>query len=228
MVFYVYNAGIRTAVGEQRSVTLEDGTRVALNTDTQLIVRYDIHRRSVSLKRGEAFFEVTKDAARPFVVSAQGQTVTAVGTAFIVKNLAETLAVTLVEGKVTVAPQPGTSTAPSEHDVQTLTPGEQLVLQRNDEPKVSRPEVEKVTAWRRGRVEMDHTPLHAAAEEMNRYSSTKVRVDSPEAQVIPVTGSWRSGDVASFAETLARACNLKIERRDESLLLIGVPSANCR
>lgn len=108
-----------TAVGEQRSVLLDDGSRMLLNTDTQLRVAYDEKQRTVEIRGGEALFEVAKNAARPFVVRVAGSEVVAVGTAFSVRLIEgptrdEALTVTLVEGQVNVRPtvggggQPGT------------------------------------------------------------------------------------------------------------------------
>jgi len=224
-VMYLHNAGIRTGVGEQRTVTLEDGTRITLNTDTQLVLHYDEHRRALTLKKGEALFDVAKDSARPFVVTANEREVTALGTVFVVRSSTEFLAVTLLEGKVSVASgERASKTIPA----QMLEPGERLVVAKAAAPKVDRPEVDKVTAWQRGRIEMDHTPLHAASSEMNRYSVVKLTVEQPEAQVIPITGSFRSGDVASFADTLARSCHLQVLRAKDAIVLKGVPSQNCR
>jgi transmembrane sensor len=221
-LLYVRSGGIQTNIGEQRTVTLLDGTRVSLNTDTRLIVQYDKHRRAVALKKGEALFEVARDAQRPFIVVAGGREVTALGTVFVVRNVADILAVTLVEGKISVSKGEGGQAA------QTLEPGQRLVFEKAVAPKIDQPEVEKVMAWRRGRIEMERTPLYSAATEMNRYSTIKLAIERPEAQVLPVTGSFRSGDVMSFADTLARACHLGMVRKKDGITLTGVPSDNCR
>ena len=108
-VLYWRSLGITTELGEQRNLTLSDGTRVALNTATKIRVRYDNAARRVELERGEALFEVAKVPARPFVVIAGGRRVTAVGTSFVVRRDNEEVAVTLLEGKVTVTIPPGTN-----------------------------------------------------------------------------------------------------------------------
>ncbi|MEJ1962448.1 MAG: FecR domain-containing protein [Gammaproteobacteria bacterium] len=78
--FYLRDAGIGTDVGEQRTLTLADGTRIYLNTDTRVVVRYDEHVRRVELKSGEALFEVAHRPDQPFVVVAGDRTITALGT----------------------------------------------------------------------------------------------------------------------------------------------------
>lgn len=99
----------RTRIGEQRTVRLDDGSRVSLNSDTQLKVKFSKKLRQVILSTGEAYFEVTHNSKRPFIVSAGDHNVTAVGTSFLVRLDSNTTAVTLIEGQVTVsnaAPQP--------------------------------------------------------------------------------------------------------------------------
>ena len=102
-------ATYNTSIGEQRLVVLQDGSRVLLNTDTEVRVDLGSTQRTVEVGRGEAFFEVAKDARRPFVVHIAGSEVVAVGTAFSVRyarmaHARDELAVTLVEGQVKVRP----------------------------------------------------------------------------------------------------------------------------
>ncbi|MGE5501698.1 MAG: FecR family protein, partial [Ignavibacteriales bacterium] len=93
-----------THVGEQRTVRLEDGSVLALNTDTKVVVHYTKARRDLRLVRGEAQFDVAKNRARPFIVTAEGEQVRAVGTSFVVRDEGHAVSVTLLEGKVTVTP----------------------------------------------------------------------------------------------------------------------------
>ena len=84
--------------------TLPDGSTVELNAGAEIAVNFTPERRSVRLVRGEAFFSVTKDATRPFVVSASGVEVRAVGTAFAVRCDTEGVGVLVTEGRVAVEP----------------------------------------------------------------------------------------------------------------------------
>src|ERR1700730_8306871 len=102
-IFYLHSDAVVTAVGEQRTLTLEDGTRVYLNTNSRAIVHYDKKLRQVNLEKGEALFEVAKRPDWPFVVTAGDRQVTALGTAFIVRRGGKDFAVTLLEGKGTAS-----------------------------------------------------------------------------------------------------------------------------
>ena len=74
-----------TPVGEQRRITLTDGSRLDLAPDSRVSTRFTLARRDVQLERGQAFFAVAHNAVRPFIVHVNSLTVTAVGTAFDVR-----------------------------------------------------------------------------------------------------------------------------------------------
>lgn len=93
-----------TGVGEQSTVTLDDGSVVELNTRTRLRIRYTAHRRHIELLAGEALFDVAPDKSRPFTVQSQGAQVLAVGTQFDVYRKKIGTVVTVVEGRVEVTP----------------------------------------------------------------------------------------------------------------------------
>ena len=103
----------RTAAGERRTVTLNDGSTVTLDSQSELKVRYTANTRDLALSRGQARFEVAHDVERPFSVVAGGQKVIATGTAFNVDLLGSTVLVTLIEGRVVVLPQTPNGGAPN-------------------------------------------------------------------------------------------------------------------
>ena len=80
-----------------------------------------------------------------------------------------------------------------------------------------------VTAWRSGRVEFDKMPLAQAIEEINRYNTTKLSYERPEAAAIPITGVFRAGSARSFAAAVAAAYNLEVREAGDRLVLAGDP-----
>jgi transmembrane sensor len=207
----------RTNVGEQRLVVLEDGSRMLLNTDTQLRVDFASAQRTVKVRRGEAFFEVAKDPRRPFVVRIAGSEVVAVGTAFSVRYMpaphaADELAVTLVEGQVKVRPasgKAGDALAPAQPVL--MKAGDRLLLDRasrNAASKVvarlDRPDVDRAMAWKRSEAVFDDTSLVDAVAEMNRYNRTPiVLLDGLASANLRVSGLYRTSDSAGFANAVA-------------------------
>jgi transmembrane sensor len=196
-----------TTIGEQRSMQLSDGTHVALNSETQLTIAYETARRVVHLTRGEAFFDVAKDAQRPFIVIAGAHRVTALGTSFVVRFDSVRTAVTLLEGKVAVSGPADDSAAPA--DV-LLNAGQRVVMTPTEPPKVDAPRIEVVTAWRRGEVILDDSPLAEAVAEMNRYDRTVIVIDDAQIEGLLVSGLYHAGDNEGFARTLARMYHLDL------------------
>ncbi len=251
IAFHSRDSGLTTRVGEQRNLTLEDGTRVSLNTASRMHVSYDSRVRRVELDEGEAYFEVAKHPDWPFIVVSGGKQVVARGTAFLVRRDEDSLAVTLVEGKVTVAPAgeavapaptvsesaAGTSRSPSigghsagadEGADITLTPGQRLTFADHERPRLDRPPLERVTAWQRGQVILDHTPLADAAAEMNRYSAVALTIEEPDARRAQVTGIFRVGDSQSFAQAVAETYHLRVVDGGRRIVLRGLPKESGR
>jgi transmembrane sensor len=222
LFFYWRSAGVATAVGEQRLLTLADGTQVMLNTSTRIVVDFGKQRRHVELKNGEALFDVAKSKpSRPFVVSAGGREITALGTSFVVRHDEQRVSITLMDGKVSVASV--TRDPTTDRDARTLSPGERVTFARSAVPKIDRPPLERVTAWRSGHVEFDKVPLADAIVEMNRYSATKLALEHAEAGGIPITGIFRTGASVSFAAAVAAAYRLEVVESAGAIMLAGLP-----
>jgi transmembrane sensor len=226
-VFYLNrdNSAVTTGIGEQRMLTLEDGSRIYLNTDTRLTVHFDKDRRLVRLAEGEALFDVAKNPARPFVVDAGERQVRAVGTEFVVRRDPHELAVTLVEGSVQITDTESRgagSFGPAEERAKTLTAGQRLTFADNKSPTLDQPPLDNVTAWRRGEVVLDKTRLEDAAQEMNRYSGVKLVVDNPVTADIRLSGVFRAGDCARFADAVAETYHLHVSRQRGLIIISGI------
>ena len=223
----------RTNVGEQRLVVLEDGSRMLLNTDTQLRVDFASDQRTVKVARGEAFFEVAKDAARPFVVRVAGTEVVAVGTAFSVRYApaaaaGDQLAVTLVEGQVKVRPEgEGAANALAPQQPVLMQAGERLLLDRPSGPAtpgvvahLDRPNVVRALAWKQNEAVFDDTSLADAVAEMNRYNRTPiVLLDGLGSAGLSVSGLYRTSDSLGFAHAVATLHGLDVHEQGGRLEL---------
>jgi transmembrane sensor len=227
------SADLATEVGEQRLVTLKDGTHVFLNTATRIAVKYDAATRLVELKTGEALFDVAKKPTWPFIVKAGDRQIRALGTSFVVRRDETQTAVTLMEGTVTVTAD---GSAPHEHTVPagsgekpvvpqvfTLKPGQRLTFLAG-QARLDSASRDKAVAWRRGEIIFDDTPLSDAASELNRYSKDKLVVEQPAAQAMRVTGLFQTGDSLSFAHAVAQSYGLTVEERSDQIVLSGSPA----
>lgn len=182
-----------TAVGEQRLVRLADGSRVHINTDSKLRVRLGSGRRDLTLVRGEAFFEVAHDAARPFVVETDRGRVVATGTRFDVDRRDTDTRVTLTEGRVRIYDGPDADTV-----AVILRPGESIRLGLSPRGTPERTDTAIATSWLGGQLVFHQTPLLTAIGEMNRYTERKIRLDAPGLAHAQVDGRFDTGDVESF------------------------------
>ena len=230
----------RTGVGELQSLVLADGSRLSLNTDTQVRVELEAHQRTVSVERGEALFDVAKDAQRPFVVRAAASEVVALGTLFSVRltppgaTSGQSLAVTLIEGQVALRPAGSAAAAAVAPPQQMLLrPGERvrLVASRGGgvpvAPAVDRPRLEQVVAWQRSEAVFDDTALVDAVAEMNRYSRTPIVLAADVAAAgWRVSGQFRAGDNAGFARAVASLHGLALRQTSAQFELSRAPTAN--
>lgn len=191
-----------TRVGEQRLVVLDDGSRVRLNTNSELHVRFRKAERRVILARGEAFFEAAHDASRPFIVEAGGTSVHAIGTKFDVRRDGPAVRVTLLEGRVKVADKHAAASA-------TLTPNEQLVVAGGHVSAPHPTDASEAAAWTSGRLTFRSVALADAIAEVNRYTVHKVVLDGPPALGRqPITGVFDTGDTRTFANSIGLLLDL--------------------
>ncbi|WP_334163928.1 FecR family protein [Phenylobacterium sp.] len=202
-----------TGVGEQRLVVLDDGSRVRLNTDSRVRVRFARDARRVELLRGQAFFEVAHDAARPFTVDAGSAEVRALGTRFDVRRLDGTVQVTLVDGAVRVAPDGARDAAAPA--AWTLAPGQQVTVAPGRPAAPRAADAAGATSWTTGRIVFRETPLAAAVAEVNRYSARKVTLDAPGLAAAPVSGVFDTGDTEAFVAAASSLFGLEADRAAE-------------
>ncbi|MGE5565861.1 MAG: FecR family protein [Parcubacteria group bacterium] len=208
--------------GQRATFTLPDGSKVTLNTDSQLRTRAADGKRLVYLDRGQAFFKVAHDASHPFVVHAAGRTITAIGTAFDVRVEGRKLEVTLVEGKIRVeaptlaptapktkpaeAPEPSLSVQATE-----MTAGSQLVALDPRGWTVRPADTARETSWLAGRLMFENQTLATVADEFSRYSEQKIVFDDPALADERITGTFRSGDVGTFVRALEKYRIARVE-----------------
>jgi transmembrane sensor len=252
--FHAQRGLYTTESAEQRTVTLEDGSRIELNARSRLRVTYSRVLRTVELYDGQALFQVAKDSSRPFLVKSGEATVRAVGTQFDVYRKDDNTTVTVLEGRVAVftkelrqaslepnnatpptgvngsdavprhaLPAASTPHAPSSSAFgsgavagvstsaasnSTLDPsgsaaiflsaGEQVTVKPDAIVSAHRANVSAATAWTRGQLEFEETPLSEVADEFNRLSTRTLVIDSRTLNDLRISGVYSSVDPASL------------------------------
>lgn len=196
-----------TAVGEQRTVPLEDGSELLLDTDSAVTVRYSRKHRNLELERGRVQFSVAPAPQRPFVVRAGVGEVRALGTRFQVRQLSGAVQVALLEGKVSV-------TAPVATGARTVTlqAGESLRFDGADLWAGGTVDTEAAAGWPRGELVFHQRPLAELVEEMNRYTPVKLRLGDPALGELRLSGVFYDGNQTSLLNALNQVWNVRAER----------------
>lgn len=205
----------RTQIGERRAISLEDGSSIELNTNSQVRVRLSKNQRSLILDKGQAMFAVAHDAGRPFIVTAGDTSVRAVGTRFEVYRAPDAVRVTLAEGRVLVSQRGDTKIPGSTRPASvTLTAGERVDVVRAAPTKPVAIDVAAATGWTSGRLIFKDARLAEAVAEVNRYSHRQV-VLGPGAADLRFNGVFDAGDTEAFATGVAALLDLKSAPRPD-------------
>ncbi|MBX3331325.1 MAG: FecR family protein [Nitrospira sp.] len=182
----VWLSDYKTAPGEQKSVTLSDGSTVFLNTHSAFSVNLSEHRRSLTLTQGEALFEVAHDIERPFEVTVDGWIVQAVGTTFNIDRHAETITVTVIEGAARLL---------HDNDAWDIPVGYRIAYDEHHIVSELKPvDVLKTTAWRKGEFLFTDMPLGMIVEELNRYRPGRILIAPASLRDLRLSGSVSLND----------------------------------
>lgn len=212
---------------------LPDGSTAELNAGARIEVVFTPERRDVRLVKGEALFQVTSDPARPFVVTAGGIEVRAVGTAFSVRYHPAQVNVVVTEGRVAVgrsAPAVPADVPGPERSVTEpvfLDAGSGVALPADASALAAPPAVERLSparlaaalAWRERRIEFSDTPLTEAVKIFNRQNPLQIMLGETSLQKRSITGIFWSDDPETFARLLETGFELKTERRNDRIVL---------
>ncbi|AZF63216.1 FecR family protein [Pseudomonas sp. LBUM920] len=209
----VWMADQRTGVGERRQVALEDGSRLQLNSNSAVDVKFDGHQRVIQLLQGELWVEVAKDAQRPFVVRTDQGTATALGTRYLVKRAADgTTVVTVIESSVAVKGEGAEGVK--------VAAGQRAVL---DHGRARSPQAIGNTdpdAWTRGLLKVNDQPLSEVLQTLASYRHGLVRFDPQALQNLRVSGVFKLDDTAAALAALADNLPIKVEYFTDLLVVV--------
>lgn len=218
-----------TGLGERRIVVLDDGSRVSLDAESRVEVRYSRDRRELWLEKGRAKFQVAREPLRPFSVNAADKVVVATGTEFSVELLASEVHVILYEGSVEVLndqpragpPQPvrmaQQAEAPSRVSaVKKLVPGRELIAKVSAvDARVKPADPVRSLAWESGQLAFNDESLAQAVERMNRYARTPLVIADPMAGQIRISGVFVAGDTDAFIEGVTGVFPVRVATDDK-------------
>lgn len=211
-----------TGPGEQQLVALDDGSRVTLNTRTEIEVEMSGDSRRVVLKRGEAFFDVARDERRPFRVLTSLGEVRVLGTRFTVYQRQQSIEVSTEQGLVRVL---GAGSR-DETSAVLVPPGNSAIIPAaGRRPEMRHADLERIRNWRRRLLEFDAVPLADLLEEFSRYTPVPIRAADDELGALRVSGVFHIGDTVALSQALTSAFGLIIRQSGSGPLIVERPES---
>ncbi len=218
-------ASYQTNIGESNTINLPDNSKVVLNTNSFVQVKYTQNSRIIELLRGEIHIDVAHDTSRPLSVIAGGKVIQAVGTAFNVEMRSERVELIVTDGKVLVAQKDTTV----EDDIEqmakrlpqnsmSISKGEKvdLDISGNNQEKVQKADPIEIAAnlsWRQGNIIFRGESLAEAMLEISRYTDIQFELaDDDELQKVQVAGLFKTGDVTGLLDVLTRNFNISYQK----------------
>lgn len=231
-----------TSHGEQRSLQLPDNTFVRLNSDSAIAVSFSQHSRLVEVTRGQAYFEVAKDPARPFGVRVGHLLIRDIGTAFDVYRRDTDTTVTVTEGQVRVWPVSAASPTagwpepdrppPAGFQGQPLldlVAGHQARIAASGLVESQGPvDPQQATAWLQGNIVFEDESIAAVAAQFNRYNNSQISVNDRRVGALTISGTFAAHDVATFVAFLDSMPGVHTQTHGQRIIVLGRATAKHR
>jgi transmembrane sensor len=208
--------------GQRSVITLSDGSKIYLNADSKIKYpeKFSAAGREVFLS-GEAFFEVAKDANRPFTVNTGALSTRVLGTSFNVNayGQASKIVVTVATGRVQIS-RTDTITAGSQtvtlapHELAEFNPVSKQIQKR-------KARLDQVTAWKEGVLYFEDTPLHEVAEALKRWYGVAVVFKNPSIRNCLLTARFQNETVHTILETISISTQIKYSLKGKQIIFSG-------
>lgn len=199
-----------TAVGEQRTVRLPDGSLLSLNTHSRAQVSFSRQGRNVSLLEGEALFDVAPDPARPFRVMAGATAIDVLGTQFNVRRNGEETRVSVVDGKVRVS---------AAGEAAEVIGGGEARVKHGESAQPVKADLEQTLAWRERRLVFRGTSLAEVIGEFNRYNARPLRLEDESLAQRRISGVFHVDDPSTILKFLQKESALQIEEHGNETVI---------
>jgi len=214
-------------VYESSRVTLPDGSMVELKNDAELITAFTSEIRAVILLKGTAYFKVTKDSSRPFIVTAGAVEVRAVGTVFSVAMAGNVVDVLVTEGRVAVGRDEQSALVEASRFAPAMVSKGEAVSVGTGDPSgplivkaVSAAVMEDRLAWRVPRLEFSGTSLEEVAMMFNRHNQQQLILSDPELKDLKLSGILRANNLPALVAMLRSQFQVQAEYRGSNEIML--------
>ncbi len=207
------NVVYQTAQAEDKEIFLPDGSVINLSASSRIEIQLTEQQRYISLTSGEAFFDVSKDPKRPFVVDTLDSRITVLGTHFNVNATSGFSQISVEEGRVEVASQ-------QLDQRQVLGAGQRIqLLDSGNLSPIASIEPSAAGAWRKGLRIYFETSLHDVLLDLNRYSEQPITLGEQDLNDLTVTAIFPASDVDLMLQALDNTLPLRLEKQSEAIVL---------
>jgi transmembrane sensor len=209
-----YLADYNVAAGQQKQITLSDGSSILLNTNSAFSVSFNQQQRLITLHQGEAFFQVATDKTRPFIVQTSAGQVRALGTAFDVKQQDQQTQVIVFEHAVSITTTQGLR-------LEKLQTAEQLKFSADSVQTASKVNLQRAAPWHQQRMVFQDKALVDVVAELNRYRSGKIICLNDSIKNLPITGVFGIADTELALQAIEQSLPVRITRITDQLILLS-------
>ncbi len=211
------NADYITGVGDVRVISMNDGSKIHLDSQSAIKVSYQEQARIIHLLKGRAFFDVSRDENRPFKVKSNRAEVTVLGTQFEVDTAEQQGAVSVVEGAVSVQLQ--RSNGVQNPSLAKLTRGDRYSL--NKQKKSMRRAPEKIALWRKGKLIVDGWPAKDVINELGRYYNGSVFINAELPSYNKISGVYDLNSPKAAIKLVAATEGLKVKQITPWIIIVS-------
>ncbi|AOW77703.1 hypothetical protein A3Q34_13105 [Colwellia sp. PAMC 20917] len=226
---------LQTSIGQQARFSLSDGSRVKLNTNSLVEVSFSKKMRLLTLIKGEASFDVTKDKSRPFMVRVGERSFTALGTIFnIEKKSNKDIELVVTEGRVLISEsyQPIDQLVKQQTRLTTerlpgvvIASGEIATIENSAytaNKRMSFEQIQRVLAWQQGMLVFNGQPLDEALTEVSRYTTIKFEIIDSKLTQTKVSGYFKANDIDGLLESLKNNFNVQFEKVNNNIIRLSL------
>ncbi|MCI2283074.1 FecR domain-containing protein [Colwellia sp. MSW7] len=225
----------QTGVGESNTISLPDNSKIVLNTNSFVQVRYTASARIIDLQRGEIHIDVAHDKTRPLSVIAGGKVIQAVGTAFNVEVRNELVELIVTDGKVLVAKTHKDKEKLEPDEIGKRLPANSMAISKGEKVnldltgntvetiiKINPVEVAESLSWRQGNLIFRGESLADAMAEISRYTNIEFELSSDKKlQEVQVAGMFKTGDVTGLLEVLTNNFNISYKKVGNNKIILN-------
>ncbi len=199
--------------GQIDSVALSDGSRIMLGKNS--VIRYPekfvAGKREIALLKGEAFFEVNKDAQRPFVIGIGPSTVTVLGTSFNISYSSSKIDVAVSTGRVTFAPNKASSSS-------ILVAGEALSYHIR-ENSIERLSGINANSWYTNELYFVDMPLVEVCKELSQHFKVDIRLEEHKRSMKKFNANFKGSSLSEILEVLNATYKMKITTSGDTIII---------